>query len=130
CPPTWAPPLPDHQVRDRPLRTERRAPATTAEVTSIRSPRVKAARQLAKRAFRERSRSFLAEGPQAVREALAMPGVLTELFVTGTAADRHGELVEQATRQGIPVHAVSGEVMTELAQTVTPQGLLSVCRFI
>ena len=25
---------------------------------------------------------------------------------------------------------VSGEVMTELAQTVTPQGLLSVCRFI
>jgi RNA methyltransferase, TrmH family len=59
-----------------------------------------------------------------------MPGVLTELFVTGAAADRHGELVEQASRQGIPVHAVSGEVMAELAQTVTPQGLLSVCRFV
>jgi RNA methyltransferase, TrmH family len=28
------------------------------------------------------------------------------------------------------VHGVSGEVMAELAQTVTPQGLLAVCRFI
>ena len=28
------------------------------------------------------------------------------------------------------MHVVSGEVMAELAQTVTPQGLLAVCRFI
>ena len=105
------------------------APAT-GEITSIRSPRVKAARQLAKRAFRERSRSFLAEGPQAVREALAMPGILAELFVTGAARDRHGDLVEQAAGLGVAVHMVSGEVMAELAQTVTPQGLLAVCRFI
>jgi RNA methyltransferase, TrmH family len=91
---------------------------------------VKAARQLAKRAFRERSRSFLAEGPQAVREALAMPGVLTELFVTGAAQDRHADLVARTARLGVPVHRVSGEVMAELAQTVTPQGLLAVCRFI
>jgi TrmH family RNA methyltransferase len=62
-------------------------------VTSIRSPRVKAARQLAKRAFRERSRLFLAEGPQAVREALRMPGVLTDLFVSGGARDRHRDLI-------------------------------------
>jgi TrmH family RNA methyltransferase len=33
-------------------------------------------------------------------------------------------------RAGIPVHAVSGEVMAELAQTVTPQGLLAVCGFV
>jgi RNA methyltransferase, TrmH family len=107
----------------------RPAPAT-GEVTTIRSPRVKAARQLAKRAFRERSRSFLAEGPQAVREALGQPGVLTELFVTAPAASRHGDLVDQAAAQGAGVHIVSGEVMAELAQTVTPQGLLAVCRFI
>jgi TrmH family RNA methyltransferase len=99
-------------------------------VTSIRSPRVKAARQLAKRAFRERSRLFLAEGPQAVREALAAPGVLTDLFVSGAARDRHADLLEQAAGQGIAAAAVSGEVMAELAQTVTPQGLLAVCRFV
>ena len=96
----------------------------------IRSPRVKAARQLGKKAFRERGRSFLAEGPQAVREALRRPGVLTELFVTGQGAGRHPELVRPAAGQGIAVHEVSGEVMAELAQTITPQGLLGVCRFV
>ena len=96
----------------------------------IHSPRVKAARQLGKKAFRERGRSFLAEGPQAVREALRQPGILTELFVTGHGSGRHAELVGQAASQGVPVHEVSGEVMAELAQTITPQGLLGVCRFV
>jgi TrmH family RNA methyltransferase len=96
----------------------------------IRSPQVKAARQLGKKAFRERGRSFLAEGPQAVREALRQPGVLTELFVTSHGSARHPELVARAAGLAIPVHEVSGEVMAELAQTITPQGLLGVCRFI
>ena len=91
---------------------------------------MKAARLLNKKAFRERGRAFLAEGPQAVREALAEPGVLTELFVTGQGRIRHPELTDQAVRQGAVVHEVSGEVMTELAQTITPQGVLAVCRFI
>jgi TrmH family RNA methyltransferase len=99
-------------------------------VLGIRSPRVKAARQLGKKAFRERGRSFLAEGPQAVREGLRQPGVLTELFVTSHGAGRHPELVSQAASQGAPVHEVNGEVMAELAQTITPQGLLGVCRFV
>ena len=85
---------------------------------------------MAKRAFRERARSFLAEGPQAVREALAKPGVLTELFVTAPGRGRHPDLADQAVRQGIAVHEVSGEVMAELAQTITPQGLLGVCTFV
>jgi RNA methyltransferase, TrmH family len=107
-------------------------PAASPQVggTGIRSPRVKAARQLAKRAFRERGKRFLAEGPQAVREALRQPGVLTELFVTSQGAGRHADLVAQAASQGIAVHEVSGEVMAELAQTITPQGLLAVCRFV
>ncbi len=105
-------------------------PGLSGEITTIRSPRVKAARQLAKRAFRDRSRTFLAEGPQAVREALELPGTLVELFVTAAAADRHAGLTGRAAQLGIPVHAVSGEVMAELAQTVTPQGLLAVCRFL
>ncbi|MGH3240489.1 MAG: TrmH family RNA methyltransferase, partial [Spirillospora sp.] len=55
------------------------------ELTSLRSPRVKAARRLAKRAFRRRENRFLAEGPQAVREALEIPGGLAELFTTAEA---------------------------------------------
>jgi RNA methyltransferase, TrmH family len=97
---------------------------------SIRSARVKAARQLAKRAFRERERLFLAEGPQAVREALRRPGVVTELFVTGQGRVRHGELTDRAAAAAIAVHEVSGQVMAELAQTITPQGVVAVCRFV
>ena len=100
------------------------------ELTSIRSPRVKAARALGKRALRLRARSFLAEGPQAVGEALARDAVVTELFLTSAARSRHGGLAARASRQGAPVHVVSGEVMAELAQTVTPQGILAVCRFV
>jgi TrmH family RNA methyltransferase len=99
------------------------------ELTSIRSPRVKAARQLSKRALRLRARSFLAEGPQAVREALA-GGVVTQLFVTAAGRSRHPELGEQADQAGLEVLTVSGELMAELAQTITPQGVLAVCRFI
>jgi len=101
-----------------------------AELTSTRSPRVKAARQLAKRALRQRARSFLAEGPQAVGEALATDGVVTQLFVTSAAQGRYAELIRLAAARGADVHAVSGEVMTELAQTITPQGVLAMCRFI
>jgi RNA methyltransferase, TrmH family len=99
------------------------------ELTSTRSPRVKAARQLSKRALRLRARSFLAEGPQAVAEALAA-GVVSQLFVTAAAHARQPALAAQAARAGAEVFSVSGEVMADLAQTITPQGVLAVCRFV
>jgi RNA methyltransferase, TrmH family len=99
------------------------------ELTSIRSPRIKAARQLSKRALRQQARSFLVEGPQAVGEALAA-GAVTQLFVTAAAADRHRGLAEKAARHGADIAMVSGDVMAELAQTVTPQGVLAVCGFV
>jgi TrmH family RNA methyltransferase len=94
------------------------------------SPRLKAARRLTKRAFRQHDRAFLAEGPQAVAEAFRYSAGLTDLFVTGQARIKHGDLVAAIAEAGVPVHAVSSEVMGELAQTVTPQGLLAVCGFV
>jgi RNA methyltransferase, TrmH family len=94
------------------------------------SPRLKAARRLTKRAFRQRERAFLAEGPQAVAEAFHCGAPVTDLFVTVPARSRHHDLVTAIAAAGIPVHVVSGEVMDELAQTVTPQGLLAVCGFV
>jgi RNA methyltransferase, TrmH family len=105
-------------------------PDGTLEYTSVRSPRLKAARRLTKRALRQRARAFLAEGPQAVTEAFRSGATITELFVTAEARARHEDLVTAMARAGIPVHTVSGEVMAELAQTVTPQGLLAVCGFV
>ncbi len=92
--------------------------------------RVKAARLLTKRALRQRERAFLAEGPQAVAEALAFGACVRGIFVTAPAQSRHAGLIARAQDAGIDVQAVSGEVMGELAQTVTPQGLLAVCDFV
>jgi TrmH family RNA methyltransferase len=102
----------------------------TGNYPGVHSPRLKAARRLNKRAFRQRERAFLAEGPQAVAEAFHCGARITDLFVTVPARTRHGDLVAEIAAAGIPVHVVSGEVMDELAQTVTPQGLLAVCGFV
>jgi len=91
---------------------------------------VRAARRLTKRAFRQREQAFLAEGPQAVAEALSYGAKVSDLFVTAAARSRHSELVTAAEGAGVPVHLVSGEVMEDLAQTITPQGLLAICGFV
>jgi RNA methyltransferase, TrmH family len=97
------------------------------ELTSTRSPRVNAARRLVKRAFRDRDGRFLAEGPQACREAAAVPGVLIELYVTVEAAERHADILESAAAAGAEVVHASGEVVASLSGTVTPQGMVGVC---
>jgi RNA methyltransferase, TrmH family len=97
------------------------------ELTSARAPRVKAAQRLAKRAFRAREGRFLAEGPQAVREAVGRPGTVLELFLTRDAGERYADIVAAGEEGGAPAHLVSGEVMLALSQTVTPQGLVAVC---
>ncbi|MCX4821859.1 RNA methyltransferase [Streptomyces sp. NBC_01142] len=107
----------------------------TPELISPRSPRVIAARRLAKRAFRGKERLFIAEGPQAVREAVAHRGhsgeaTLVELFTTVEAAQRYADIVDAARGIGARVHHASDAVLAEVSQTVTPQGLVGVCRFL
>ena len=108
------------------------APGT--QLTSARSPRVVAARRLARRSFRGRERRFLAEGPQAVREAVGhrtAEGVtLRELFATPEAAERYADLVAAAEAAGARVHLADPEVVASVSQTVTPQGLVGVCAFL
>jgi RNA methyltransferase, TrmH family len=93
-------------------------------------PGLARARRLTKRAFRQRERAFLAEGPQAVTEAFNGGTRITDLFVTGPARTKYRDLVTAMGDAGVPVHVISGEAMGELAQTVTPQGLLAVCGFV
>jgi len=167
---------------------------------TTRTPRVSAALKLHRRKERDATGLFLAEGPQAVREALAA-GAVHELFITAPAVapasaggDRHlrshdprdfGEIVRSilgeaaisrksrrssaregearagevragevragevrdgggareraggvrsggVARGGVgglpPVSVVTDETMNALAETVTPQGIVAVCR--
>ncbi|HEY0700058.1 MAG TPA: RNA methyltransferase [Micromonospora sp.] len=92
-----------------------------------RTPRIAAARRLLRRRDRDNTGRFLAEGPQAVREALARPGTAVELFGTPAGLDRHPELAASAERAGVPVSPVTDEALAGLTETVTPQGVVAVC---
>ncbi|GAA1362724.1 TrmH family RNA methyltransferase [Streptomyces beijiangensis] len=107
---------------------------TPAELISPRSPRVAAAKRLARRNFRTKERRFIAEGPQAVREAALHradgEATLIELFATAEAAGRYADIMAAAEAAGARIHLATDEVLAEISQTVTPQGIVGVCRFL
>ncbi|MFJ4618697.1 TrmH family RNA methyltransferase [Streptomyces sp. NPDC088812] len=105
-------------------------PPATPDLISPRSPRVSAARRLARRNFRGKERLFLAEGPQAVREAAAHGDTLVELFATPEAAERHADIIGEARGAGARIHLAAEQVIEDISTTVTPQGLVGVCRFL
>jgi len=98
-----------------------------SEVFTERTARVVAARKLTRRGGRDAAGEFLAEGPRAVREALAHDPPPRELFVTEAAAARHADLVERAHAAGVPVSAVTPRAAAGLSETATPQGIVAVC---
>lgn len=95
-----------------------------------RSARVKAARRLARRASRASERRFLAEGPQAVREALGREGCAVEVYAGPGARERHADLVQLAAATGVPWLEVDAPAIAALSDTVTPQGVVAVCAFV
>ena len=100
-----------------------------AVLTNIRSDRVKAVRALSRRSMRERTGLFLAEGPQAVREAVThRPETVRDLYVTQDAAARHTDIVAAARDGALSVHRCSDDVLASMCDTDAPQGLLAVCR--
>ncbi|WIB15099.1 RNA methyltransferase [Curtobacterium sp. MCPF17_050] len=89
-----------------------------------RAGRVKAVAALAKKDVRAETGLFLLEGPQAVREAIEYrPELLRELYVTPTAAARHG--LDDAP---VDTWFVTEQVLDAMADTVTPQGVVAVCQ--
>jgi len=106
-------------------------------MSNPRADRVKETAKLAGRPARLKTGRFLAEGPQAVREALAAhhsatgagrPGVVLEVFATPACLERLPELAELA--HGLPLRLATDEVLAAMADTVTPQGIVAVCRIL
>ncbi|MFB2555159.1 TrmH family RNA methyltransferase [Herbiconiux liangxiaofengii] len=94
-----------------------------------RSPRVRAVAKLAKKGARSETGLFLLEGPQSVGEALTFePGLIADLFATPTALERYPDLARRASDAGIEVEFVTEQVLDAMADTVTPQGFVAVCR--
>jgi len=104
-------------------------PRVNHVIDNPRSPRVRAVAKLGKKPARFETGLFLLEGPQAVSEALEYrPELLVELYATPTALERHSDLGRAAEEADIDVEFVSEQVLDAMADTVTPQGVIAVCR--
>ncbi len=109
-------------------------------MTNTQADRVKEVARLAGRPSRLRRREFLAEGPQAVREALRLhlerydvggAGVVADVYATPEALERHPDLADLLRRDGAPaVREATLEVLAAMSSTVTPQGFVAVCAFV
>jgi TrmH family RNA methyltransferase len=98
-------------------------------IDNPRSPRVRAVAKLAKREARAETGFFLLEGPQAVSEALTFRAdLLVDLFATPTALERHADIGRRAAEADLEVEFVTEAVLEAMADTVTPQGIIAVCR--
>ncbi len=95
-----------------------------SELLTERSGRIVAVRKLTRRSGRDDAGFFLAEGRQAVAEALADPSGVREVFATESAAAAHHDLLADTP---VPVRLVTEKAAAGLSETVTPQGLVAVC---
>jgi TrmH family RNA methyltransferase len=96
-------------------------------ITSPSNPAVRAARKLARPSSRARAGGrFLLEGPEGIRSALEAGHVPETLLATERAAARHAGLVNLARQRGAQVNLVAEPVLSALAATTTPQGLVAV----
>ncbi|WP_314215888.1 RNA methyltransferase [Pseudarthrobacter equi] len=106
-------------------------------LSNPRADRVRDVAKLAGRPARLKRGHFLAEGPQSVREALRLhqerlaagsPGVVTDVYASETCLDRFPEFEELA--EGTNAWLATDEVLAAMADTVNPQGIIAVCRFV
>jgi RNA methyltransferase, TrmH family len=94
-----------------------------------RSARVRGIAQLQRKESRSQTGLFLLEGPQAVAEALTWrPELIEDLFVTPTALERYAGLRAAAEAADVEVEFATEQVIDAMADTVTPQGVIAVCR--
>jgi TrmH family RNA methyltransferase len=85
--------------------------------------RVKEARKLSRRSVRTERRLFLADGPKAVEGALAVEGCVVEVFATPAALAQHAGLLAEA-----PVTLVDERALASLSDSVSPAGVVAMCR--
>ncbi|GLB66356.1 RNA methyltransferase [Arthrobacter mangrovi] len=106
-------------------------------MSNPRADRVKDVAKLAGRPARLKRRQFLAEGPQAVREALLAhrsavagrrPPVVSEVYATESCLDRYPELGDLAAEADLRL--ANDDVIAAMSDTVSPQGILAVCHYV
>jgi RNA methyltransferase, TrmH family len=88
-----------------------------------KNPQIKEWKKLLTKKERDKTNSFLIEGFHLIEEALKKDDVVTDLIVSENV-----ELPPKWNYGSIPLTIVTADVIKELSDTETPQGVLAVCR--
>jgi len=97
-------------------------------VSSNSNKWVKYVKKLSRRRFRDREGKFVLEGVRAVEEGLKAGGAVEVVMFSASAGltARCSQLLENVAKAGIKTLEVNENVMSELSNTETPQGVLAV----
>lgn len=98
-----------------------------ADPFTERTPRVVSACKLHRAAARRKAGRFLAEGANSVEAALTRRAAI-EVFCREDALDRFAGLVDAASTVGVPVSVVTDRAIRALSDTVSPTGIVALCR--
>ncbi|PSL44044.1 TrmH family RNA methyltransferase [Salsuginibacillus halophilus] len=91
-------------------------------IESSKNQKVKDAKRLRYKKYRERDERFLIEGPHLIEEALKSGREIERIF-----ADDPDKVPDVAGRYNIPTALVNEQVIQELTGVQNPQGLVAVC---
>ncbi|GAB3194875.1 RNA methyltransferase [Nocardioides hungaricus] len=103
-----------------------RNPLSPGTPLSPGNARLKDIRKLSRRSVRTERRLFLADGPKAVEGALEVPGCVVEVLATRAATEQYAALADAAPRWTL----VDDRALAALSDSVTPAGVVAVCRFL
>lgn len=98
-------------------------PLTAGTPLTVGNGRVKDARKLSRRSVRTERRLFLADGPKAVEGALSVADCVVEVFATPAAVEHYSDLLGRTE-----VTLVDERALASLSDSVTPAGVVAVCR--
>ncbi|MCT8137433.1 RNA methyltransferase [Anaerobacillus sp. CMMVII] len=94
-------------------------------IDSIKNVRIKNAKKLHTRKGREKLGSFLIEGEHLVEEALKWKVIINEIYV-----EEKFRIPSSWDINNVPVYLVNDNIMKEICETETPQGIVAVCELI
>lgn len=98
------------------------------EITSAGNPRIKLARKLLRRRSREQTGLCLLEGLRLVEDALAAGARFDSLFIARRFLGplEQNPLLSALEKAGAPLLVVDDDLLAEISDTVTPQGIVAV----
>ncbi len=96
------------------------------EITSTQNSRVKAARKLQNKKYRQSRQATLVESIKTATAALQAQVPLEILFGTPAFLQQNGDFISRLRSQNTPVFSVNEEIVESISTVATPQGMVGV----